>query len=222
MRKSSIYKVFGHGTESFKSVLYYIRNFVTSDFFEITKERYYEKKLNIQTSEPCDFKDNFSLYKDGHGYHPIRYSTLEKMVTYLKPESEDIFIDFGCGKGRAVFFAALRKLRKIIGVELNKEMIDISRRNFNNFKLGKTPIEFIQADAANYEIKDETIFFMFNPFGPKTLLKVINSIKNSLLVNPRQIRIVYYSPEHRALFYEQNFLILEREENDYLIWRNKF
>ena len=53
---------------------------------------------------------------------------------------------------------------------------------------------------------------------------VIENIKNSLVNNPRQIRIVYYIPRYSDLLKRQNWLTLEAELNDgrCLIWRNKF
>ena len=47
-------------------------------------------------------------------------------MNYLKLDANDVFVDLGCGKGRAVFLAAAQKLKKVIGVELRKELADIA------------------------------------------------------------------------------------------------
>lgn len=188
-----------------------------SDFF-------FDKKLNIQTNKRYYVQDNSSLFKDGVFYQPSPYYLLKKIVEFLKPQPEDIFIDLGCGSGRVVFFMALQNLKKVVGVELNKKLIDIARRNLDNFKLGNSSINFINTDAASYEIKDENIFFLFNPFGYKTLEKVLHNIKNSLVANPRQIHIVYCFPIHHILIDDQDWLVLEKEIGNgmCLIWHNKF
>jgi len=195
------------------------------EIIEAIKVYSYEKRLNIQTGLIYCFKDVFSLRKDDeYPYEPTSYYDLEKIVNYLKLKPEDVLVDFGCGKGRTVFYVALQNVRKVIGVELNKELINIAHRNLANIKFSKAAIKLICSDAVNFEINDENIFFMFNPFGYEKFKKVIENIKNSLVNNPRQIRIVYYIPRYSDLLKRQNWLTLEAELNDgrCLIWRNKF
>lgn len=223
IKKSLAYKIFRHNA-NFSVVItkhfyfYFIRT------LEIIKEHYLENKLNIQTDEPYYFEDDLSLYKDGKGYQATPYGMIARIVYFLKLKPQDILIDFGSGSGRVVFFAALQNVRKVIGIELNKKLIDMARRNLNNYRLGNSPIEFVNTDAAAYRIKDENIFFMFNPFGYATLEKVIGNIKDSLAANPRQIRIIYYSPAYRIVLDRQDWLILEKKIGNVLclIWRNKF
>lgn len=222
MRKSLAYKIFRHILKYFIGLLQYTRYYAISSSAMI-KDYYFDKKLNIQTDETYHFQDNFSLFKDGQIYQPTPYYMLEKIVAYLKPKPEDIFIDFGSGKGRVVFFVALQRLRKVIGIEANQELMDIACRNSNNFKLGNSPVEFVKADAAVFTIKDESIFFMFNPFGYKTIEKVIDNIRCSLVSFPRQIHIIYYSPAYRNLLYNQDWLVLRKDidKGGCLIWSNK-
>ncbi|MDD5130346.1 MAG: RsmD family RNA methyltransferase [Candidatus Omnitrophica bacterium] len=190
---------------------------------EIVKVHSFEKQHNIKTDGATFVEDTFSLYKDGVMYQPTPYHVLAKIIGYLKPGPEDIFVDFGSGKGRVVFFTALRELKKVIGVEMDKSLVNIANNNLANFKSGKTAIEFINEEAVNFKIKDETIFFMFNPFGSKTLEKVLGNIKRSLLDNPRQIRLAYYAPAHRYLLDNEDWLVLEKNITNLQcsVWRNK-
>lgn len=223
MKKSLGYKILrdtmGYFRDIIARTLYFINGIP-----EIFKERYFERKLNISTGEPYFVKDRFGLYKIDQSYCPAPYHLLEKIIDYLKLKPEDIFIDLGCGKGRVVFFVAQKKLRKVIGVELNKKFIDIANKNLATFTFDRTAIQFVNEDAAKFRIKDENIFFMFNPFGCKTIRSVIDNIKNSLIDNPRQIRIVYLHPWCRSLLDDQNWLILKKSmfEGQGLIWHNKF
>lgn len=189
----------------------------------LAKAYYYDKKMGIETEGNFTSKDDFNLYKDGERYFPTFYGRLQRMVDYLRLGEKDVFVDIGCGKGRVVFFVALQKLNKVIGLEVDKDLIDIGRKNLKNLKLSNSPIELIHADATNFDLREGTVFFMFNPFGIKTLEKVINNIKESLTVNPRKIRIVYYAPAYYSLLDSQNWLIREGEiENkNCLVWRNR-
>ncbi|MFH1355390.1 MAG: hypothetical protein ABIH19_04510, partial [Candidatus Omnitrophota bacterium] len=122
-----------------------------------------------------------------------------------------------------VFFVALKRLKKVIGIELDKNLIDIARQNNKNLKMNRTPIEFINEDVVNFNVDAGNIFFIYNPFGKLTLAKVVNNIKDSLITNPRKIRIVYYAPGCRDLLDGQDWLALEGkiENNSCLVWHNK-
>lgn len=184
----------------------------------------YDRILGIETAGfYTSIREDFSLHKDMVSYQPTPYGRLEKMLTYLKLTSEDIFVDLGCGKGRTVLFVALRKVKKVVGVELNKDLIDIARKNLDSIRINKAPIELFHGDAANFDVKDESIFFMFNPFGQLTIEKVVNNIRKSLITKPRKVRIVYYAPAHRHLLDNENWLVLEGkiENANCLVWSNK-
>jgi len=151
------------------------------------------------------------------------YGRLEKMVQYLKPFSDDVFCDLGCGEGRVVFFMARQKLKKIIGVELDEGVYAVAYRNLHKVRKKKTPVEVLNIDAADFDPKEGTIFYMFNPFGAGTLKRVLDNIRESLAVNPRRIRIVYYGLRRDILLDKQDWLVREGKiENDTcLVWRNK-
>lgn len=186
------------------------------------KASYYDRRLGIVVKgEP--FREDISYYKDMYQNQVSFYGRLERMVSYLKLNSEDIFIDLGCGEGRVVFFLALQNIKKVIGIEIDKGLIDSARRNLDNLKFHRSHIDLIQTDAAEYEFKEETVFFMFNPFGRKTFTQVRNHIRKSLIANPRNIRIVYYGPAYHSLLNDQEWLMLEGriEEERCSIWRNQ-
>ncbi|MCM8763214.1 MAG: methyltransferase domain-containing protein [Candidatus Omnitrophica bacterium] len=188
------------------------------------RDHYYDKKLGIETSRHYYPKEDQSTYKDMNPYEPLSYKNIKKIIDYLRLVPDDVFIDFGCGKGRVVFAVAQHKLKKVIGIELDKEMFAIARLNQKSLKFNKAPIEIINVDAANFEINEETIFFMYDPFGYKTLETVLERIKKSLRINPRRIRIIYCSPTYRFLLDSQDWLELEKimGKEEILIWQNKY
>lgn len=200
-----------------KQIHYCIRRIIS-----ITREHYYDKRLGIRTSDTCFFKEDPSSHKDGQIYQPTSYQRLEAMIDYLKLRQDDVFIDLGCGKGRAIFLVATQKLKKVVGVEVREELADIAKENLKNLRSNKTPIEIFNADAADFDVRDGTAFFMFNPFGDKTLAKVVDNVKASLRTNPRNIRIVYYNPAHRHLLNSQDWLAPEGEidKTGIFVWRN--
>lgn len=201
---------------------YFMRRIIT-----IARDHFYDKKLGVETSgydNPGYFQasSDITLNEDMVAYGPTPYRGLKNLIDYLGLNQNDIFVDLGSGKGRVVFFVAIQRLKKVIGIEYDKKLVDIANENLKNLRLNNTPIEIIHTDAANFKIKDATVFFMFNPFGHKTIEKVIANIKESLINYPRKIRIIYYHPVYRFLFDSQEWLKLEEEmENGIcLIWCN--
>ncbi|MFA5160527.1 MAG: methyltransferase domain-containing protein [Candidatus Omnitrophota bacterium] len=184
------------------------------------KAAYLDKKLGIEAKED---KSPVTWGSSGNSpYQPTPYGRLEKTMRFLKPSGEDVFVDLGCGKGRAVFFAATHKFKKVIGVEINKKLYDVALQNAGKLKFQGSPSEFINSNAADFDPKEGTVFFMYNPFGAPTLKKVLSNIKDSLASNPRKIRIVYYTPCLRHLLDEQDWLVLiGKVENKFcLVWGN--
>jgi len=190
----------------------------------LIRERHYEKRFGIETSTIYLLKDNLSFYKDGQDYQPTPYKKLEKVVDYLKLKSDDVCIDLGCGKGRVVFFFALQKVKKVIGVELVEDLVKIARRNLNNLRIkDRAAVEIFHGDVTKFNFEECTVFFLFNPFGYKTLKKVIFNIKETLVTNPRGIRILYYNPVHRRILDNEDWLILEGQvdKTNIFVWHNK-
>jgi SAM-dependent methyltransferase len=189
----------------------------------LIKERHYENKFGIETSTIYLLRDKLSLYKDGEDYQPTPYKKLEKVIEYLKPGSDDVCVDLGCGKGRVVIFFASQRVKKVIGVELVENLVEIAKKNLANLKIkDRAPVEIFQGDVTGFNFEEGTIFFLFNPFGYQTLERVILNIKNTLVTNPRKIRILYYNPVHRQVLDNEDWLILEGqvEKTNIFVWHN--
>ncbi|MGE5308021.1 MAG: methyltransferase domain-containing protein [Deltaproteobacteria bacterium] len=183
------------------------------------KLAFYERQLGIRTEEWFRPVDN-SLNGDMVRYEPTHYGRLRRIFAGLKMSPEDVFIDLGSGKGRVVCSAARLRLKKIIGVELDDGLIGCARENLRIMKGARTPASIVRCDAAQYRFTDETVVFIFNPFGLMTLRSVLENIRDSIERMPRKVRIAYYNPQHRVLLDAQDWLSLERRipRSDCLVW----
>jgi hypothetical protein len=177
----------------------------------IVQEHSRDKTFGIETFEPLYDSDQVSTHKDGLAYFPASYKVLEILQDHLKLGPDDILIDYGSGKGRVLFFFATHKLKKLIGVEIRKELVDAANRNLASFSVKNAPIVFVHADALHFDPREGTVFFFFNPFGYQTFTAVIGKIKESLAASPRKIRIVYFNANFRYYLDEQDWLIPEGE-----------
>jgi len=183
-----------------------------------------DKALGIKACAYYFPQDSLSFVDDASTYATTSHSKLRKMIKYLDLNADDTFVDLGCGAGRAVFVAAKQRIKKAIGVEIRKELVDAARINLKQARSSRAPVEIVDSDAAVFEAKEGTVFFMFNPFGKMTLEKVIKNIRQSLLANPRKIRIAYYCPAYKDLLDAQDWLVFkgEIEKSGIFVWQSKY
>ena len=156
---------------------------------------------------------------DATRYEAIPYWLLKRIVEVVKPGSEDVFFDIGCGKGRALAMFALCPIKKSIGVEIDPALSQVAERNAAGLKGRVAPIEVRTENAAETDYSEGTIYFMFNPFGPATLSAVLGRIRETLVKNPRKITVVYYNPLHLEVLRKELGLNIEVRTEKHFPWR---
>lgn len=173
----------------------------------------FERKLGIDTRGRIVTENKISLYRDESNYSAAPYIVTRKVLLNLSPSKDDVLMDYGCGKGRIVCFAAAQtSVNRVVGVELYKHLYDAALANINNLNNKKAEIDVFHADAVNFTAIDNvTIFIIFNPFREKTLEKVLKNIESSLKINPRTIHIAYCpTPNLARLFEDTGWLTLKK------------
>lgn len=119
------------------------------------------------------------------------------------------FVDFGCGKGRALFMAAEFPFAQIIGVEISRTLSAATHENIaqcDSPRLKCRHIDCIQASAADIEFPNTPfVLYLFNPFGAKIMLQVLERLNASWMLQPRRVIVVYCNPVHSVLFEKSKF-----------------
>ncbi len=163
-------------------------------------EQYRDWKLGIDTCgviRPTELVDDTACFD----YEPSNYDCLEAALGYLSiRDGEDVFLDYGCGKGRALACAVLYPFRKVIGIDISQSLCDAAAANMRRVKPAKLcdDVEIIAMDARSYDIPDDvSVIFMFNPFTDQILKDVQERIRLSLATAPRSLIIMYLYPHHR-------------------------
>jgi len=141
---------------------------------------------------------------------PMLYHRLFVLRRYLKPSPADVFIDLGCGTGRPLFVMAYSDAGVIRGVDFHEVAVRHCTNNLAHYRGPKSKIIIYRADCATLCFTNETIFYLYNPFGPVTLAAVLKRIHNSITRNFRPIRICFYETEQRKLLDESAWLVLEK------------
>ena len=149
-----------------------------------------------------------SRHGDGLWYAPPDYRYLRRIMRMLRPGTQDVFYDIGSGMGRVLCVAARGRIKKVVGIELDRPLCEIARENVNRMRGQQTPIDVRCEDASSADLSDGTIYYLHNPFGPETMRDVLMSIHRSLADRSRQIRIVYHNSVHEDLLRSSEWLEL--------------
>lgn len=202
-------KLFQYLFYFFRSLYY--RGFINT-FKLLTYERKYEKKLGINTHSIVNL-NSLTLAgansEQNHHYQGASYFILFSILNKLPEDIKNSnFVDYGCGKGRALFVAEQCGFTKLIGVDIAKELIDDANANKLVYqkKNNQSQFHFLFNDATTFQIPENTrVFYFFNPFGKDIMQKVIQNIKESLKQNPRKIYCIYLNPKYKSIFDNSGF-----------------
>ena len=107
------------------------------------------------------------------------------------------FIDIGSGKGRALLLASEFGFRRIIGIELLPELVEVARENAKTFKQrgSHSEIELICGDATKFPFPSEpAVVFLFNPLPEPALRTLLENLARSLREYPRTVYVAYANP----------------------------
>jgi len=163
---------------------------------------FFERRLDVQTSGDIDL-DELGIAAEGRRkYRPTGWLSLRRILPPNAVTADDVFLDIGSGKGRAVLMAARYPFRRVIGVELSEQLLDIAQNNVDRAKthLRCQDIELVHADAESYQIPDDvTVVFLNNPFGGAIFAAVVNKLLDSYDRRPRPLRIIYANPVEEVM-----------------------
>ena len=159
-----------------------------------------ERRLGIRTTGSIPGGE-MKFDAASFGYQPIPFASFDAAMRHvsIRP-NEDVFVDYGCGMGRAVVLAATHRFRRVIGVERSEALSRIALDNVHraSSKLHCRDVTVATIDARDYEVPaDATHIFMFNPFDEPIVLAVLARIRQSLCSHPRKLSLIYALPKDR-------------------------
>jgi SAM-dependent methyltransferase len=136
-------------------------------------------------------------------YRPTGWGGLRRIFASIPISADDVFVDFGSGKGRVVLEAARHPFRRVVGVEVSSELHELAKRNLQQFRPRRRcgSVELVCRDVLDYEIPDDmTVAYLFNPFRGEVFAAFVERLLASLERSPRRVTVVYVNPvEEQAL-----------------------
>jgi SAM-dependent methyltransferase len=180
-------------------------------------DRFPDLLLGMDTSRDLDADVKTA---SSFGYQPSPWTTLARLLRPSDVSPSDVFVDFGCGKGRVLYLAARYPFRRVIGIELRADIAEIARRNLarHHHRLACRDIHVITSDARSFDIPDDsTVAFLYNPFPESVFCEVVARIRVSLDRKPRRLRVLYRTPDYHdrvlgAGFREAKRVVIQRTD----------
>jgi SAM-dependent methyltransferase len=164
-----------------------------------------DRKYGVETTG--EYSDLAALGAEGEhvadaiGYLPVQIPVFRDLIraTGIDPRRH-LFVDFGCGKGRALILAAEHGFRRVIGVEFAPPLYRLACRNaekFGRLRPDAPPIEVHFGDAAAYPIPhDDAVLFFYHPFNERVMGKVVANIGTALRGSMGRPVVAYRNPVH--------------------------
>ncbi|MDS9473098.1 class I SAM-dependent methyltransferase [Sporosarcina pasteurii] len=165
------------------------------------KER--DRLLHIQTRSVGERIDQSAHY---HHYEATPYWMLDELFKAYTVNQAGAFVDFGCGKGRVLFYVHHRFQVPVVGIEMNVQLYREALLNEATYlqkkKKVSKPIRIEHEYAESYRVADnDSCFFLFNPFSLPIFIKVIHRILQSVEANNRTVDMILYYPAEEYIDY---------------------
>jgi len=175
-----------------------------------------------ETSVRATMRDLGLEHPDRQPYIPSAWWVLRWLLPQSSVSSSDVFVEFGCGKGRIVLDAAHRyRFRTVVGVDLSSELTAVARElvDQQGHKLRCPDVRLVTQDATEFAIPDDmTHAYMFNPFNGSTFARVCDNIVESLDHAPRALRLIYVNPvEHETVMATGQFRVVRHVRTTRLV-----
>jgi hypothetical protein len=166
---------------------------------------------NLITGHPSD--SHVTAY---YGVAPSILRTLINLwraTSPPRPIDHYTFIDFGAGKGRAMFVASEFPFHQVIGIELNPTLADTAQLNLDRWLAAHAadptaphlaPIRLYEQDALTFDIpRHPTLAFLFHPFEAPVLKLLLRRIESRFAKRPGSpspaFDLLYVNAECRAV-----------------------
>lgn len=138
-----------------------------------------------------------------HGIPPSRLrSALErwKATAGTGATGDYVFLDIGCGKGRAMLLASELPFREVVGVELNAGLVRAAEENLKRWReldRARCSMRCAQGDATEVELPEgRLLVYLYNPFQEIVLRGLLQRLEE----RGGPVDVLYIVPEHESAF----------------------
>ena len=166
-----------------------------------------DKDLGIETSGIVSSEDihrDKKLNQQIVPYIGSQPTIVRACLSALKTHREYTFVDFGCGKGRALVVASEFPFQSVIGIELSPALAATARSNTSKVARrfsDRRPVKIITANACEYPLPPGRLTcFNYHAFGRELVSQIVRKFEEGLAGDTPHMFFVYYNPVHFELF----------------------
>ena len=179
----------------------------------------FDRRYSTDTSgyvDGVDFGVGDEATKGAMAYQACRVAAVQQMLSAIDADLSDyVFVDYGCGKGRALLVASDWPFSQIVGVELSPPLAEVAERNFKVYRSASQRCDSFDVhavDARAYEPPDRPLVLFFNnPFAPQIFAEVLDTIEASLRRHPRAAYVIYSLDVYRDVVSSRDWLTMIAE-----------
>jgi len=132
-------------------------------------------------------------------YAPSDYRSLRAVLRDLELRpGEDVFLDYGSGKGRVLILAAGLPFRRVLGIDLSPDLNRQAELNLARARRRRVchDVRVLEADAGSFDVPDDvSLAYFYSPFTGDTLRASLARLRASWERNPRRLRILFKDPD---------------------------
>jgi SAM-dependent methyltransferase len=158
------------------------------------------KSVRLLAVEANDWlwERSLGIATTGAECQPTAYHVMRKLFEACPLGEDDHFIDIGCGRGRALCYAALRPVARVAGVEFRVQHAASAQRNLGNLR-GRKALDWhvMGGSAADFDLSGGTVYYMYNPFSGPLFEDVVGRMRAVAKTASKPIRLLYLNPQHR-------------------------
>jgi precorrin-6B methylase 2 len=147
-----------------------------------------------------------SLHRDASKSSTVGYSVINSYIRVLRLQPSDVVYDLGRGTGRPICVFACQQVKRCVGIEMDPDVAELARRNALHLVGRRPKITIIHGDAATADYHEGSAFWLYHPFGMRTLTAVLQRIRDSVAASPRQVRFCHVTLDAEQSFFECGWL----------------
>ncbi len=162
-------------------------------------------------------------------YEPVPTVGFRRLMRHLDIQHENyVFIDYGSGKGRALFLAAELPFKEIIGLEFSDTLHALAVQNILTYRSPRQRAKVLRSiciDAVEFKLPEiKSVLFFYSPFKASVFEKILSNVRRSLADSPRSVYLVFigFLPESIRALKSSGFDYREVPlGTDYIRWEKK-
>jgi SAM-dependent methyltransferase len=190
----------------------------------------FDRRMGVRTHGETHHETaiaSLSLGGDPYNYQPVHLLFWRRLHSTIPLNRHTAtYVDLGAGRGRAVILAAEMGFRRVVGVELDEQLVAEAQENIHRWRSRRRraqqqqQVTVVHGDAAAYRLPDgPLVILLYNPFGPTTMRYVLRQICERTRRSADPVYIAYLNPVNQSVFREFPQLVVHSRARRWAVYR---